>query len=186
MKRILSVLTVVGLYSIAPALAQMPPLDPQSEFNCIHGFPPDPERSKAGMARIQKTMNAYFALSSASTPKQIAAVFDDFGYVSWQDGDQLVPIDQLAPHLSPPLEPPKLVVAVFGGDNWSTHTIWSGRDAKGPVFYAVDITSGTWLVSAYIFRVKITHGDTPPDTPPAFCHGRPGKPYSGNLDDDRK
>jgi hypothetical protein len=29
--------------------------------------------------------------------------------------------------------------------------------------------------------MKISHGPTPPDTPPAYCHF--GTPYTGNLDD---
>jgi hypothetical protein len=185
-KRILSALAAAGLCSATSALAQAPPMDPLSEFNCRHGIPADPERSKASMERIQKTMSAYFALSSASTPKQVKALFYDDDNVTWQEGDQYVPLDQVPSHLSPPLEPPKLVVAVHGGDNWTTRTIWSGRDTNGPAFYAVDLTNGAWLASASIYRVKITHGETAPDTPPAYCHAGPGKPYTGNLDDDRK
>ena len=174
-----------GLCLADPALAQAP-LNPQQEFDCRHAKPADASEFAGNIRRIQKVMDAYFALSAASTPKQVKALFYDDDYVTWQDGEQYVPLDQVASHLSPPVEPPKLVVAVHGGDNWSTRTIWSGRDAKGPVFYVADMRNGGVLADATILGMKVIHGDTPPDTPAAYCHLPRGKPYSGNLDDDRK
>jgi hypothetical protein len=143
----------------------------QVEFNCRHGTPVDKEAAKASLARTEKALDAYFALSAASPAKDIQSVFveDDLD-VSWQDGDQKVAIDQLAPHLSQPLQDRKLIIAVTGYDNRTTRTIWSGHDANGPVFYAIDFTNGTWLYSARIKHLAITHGATPPETPPAYCH----------------
>jgi hypothetical protein len=180
-KAILSVLTA-GLCLAAPARAQTQN-DPKAEYNCMHGTPADAGEFAGNMRRIQKVMDAYFALTSTATPKQVRAVFYDDDYVTWQDGDQYVPLDQVASHLAPPVEPPRLVVAVHGGDAWSTRTIWSGRDAKGPVFYVADMRSGGALANAAILRMQVIHGEAPPETPRAYCHVSRGKPYSGNLDD---
>src|SRR6185312_2641126 len=182
-KRILPVLAAAGLCAAAsePAFGQAwigqvvgemaaEQQQIQAEFDCRHAVPVAADSAKASMERIEKTWNAYAALSATSTAKDIAGVFsDEKALVSWKDGGQSVPLDQIAPHLGA-MQDRKLVVAVMGGDNKTTRAIWSAQDAAGPIFYAVDFTNGTWLASARILHLEISHGATPPETPPAYCH----------------
>ena len=143
----------------------------QTEFNCRHAIPLDPESAEASTERVQKAMAAYLALTPNATQRDLYAVFvvDDPG-TPWQDGDQKVKLDELAKHLSPPTQPPKLTTIVMGGDNQTSRTIWSGQDAAGPIFYAVDFTNGTSMSRAHILDMAISHGSVSPETPPAYCH----------------
>ena len=142
----------------------------QLEFNCRHAIPLDAERAKANLERVQKAMTAYRGLTSSATQKDLAAVFESEGpETRWQDGEQKATLTDLASHLVPLAEAPKLTVAVMSGDGATARTIWSGQDANGPVFYAVDFTAGTWLRDARIIDMVISHGAAP-ETPPAYCH----------------
>ena len=143
----------------------------QAEFNCRHAIPLDPDSAKASMERVQKAMAAYLALTPNATQSDLNAVFvaDEPG-APWQDGNEKVKLAELAPHLVPPAQPPKLITTVMGGDNQTTRTIWAGQDASGPVFYAVDFTNGTSISRAHILDMAISHGTVPPDPPPAYCH----------------
>lgn len=172
----------MGLCAVmaTPATAQQ--MTPEAEFICIHGAPVSADTVQAVERRIRKAMDVYLALSPASSTGQIESAFSSFLPTRWQDGDEKVPLDQLAPRLVKPVETPHLVVAVVGGDNFSSRTIWAGRDANGPVFYEVDFQNGTFIESAAIVTMRISHGPTPPDTPPAYCHIS-DYVYSGDLNE---
>ena len=101
----LSALAAAGLCAVAPAKAQ--PLDPQTEFRCIHGMPVAADVAEADLRRIKKAMDLYLALSPSSTPATIKDAFTSYiPGARWRDGDQEVPLDQLAPHLVGPVETP--------------------------------------------------------------------------------
>jgi len=148
------------------------------EAECRKGKPADPDDVAASNRRADKLMEAYFALTSKSSKREIAALFvsdRDIKDVTWKDDSGAVPIAQLGPQLDEASDKHARVLSVVGGDNHTTRAIWSVGEGDAVVYYGVDIINGTWLTSAKIWHMTVSR--TLPETPPAYCHFDPEQSF---------
>jgi hypothetical protein len=141
----------------------------QRELECRKGAPADPSDVKAGNRRADKVMEAYFALTSKSTKKDIQKLFAmDQKDVSWKNENGKVPLDQLGALLDEASPTHARILSVVAGDILTTRAIWSVGEGADIVYYGVDIMNGNWLSDSKIWHVSVSK--TQPDTPPAYCH----------------
>jgi len=150
----------------------------QREAECLKGRPADPDDVKAANRRADGVMQAYFALTSKSSKRDIAAVFvtdRDVKDVTWKDDAGAVPIAQLGAQLDEPSDKVAKILSVVGGDNHTTRAIWSVGEGDGTLYYGVDIINGSWLSNAKIWHMTVSK--TEPETPPAYCHFDPEQSF---------
>jgi len=148
------------------------------EAECRKGKPADPDDVKASNRRADKLMDAYFALTSKSSKREIAAVFvtdKDIKDVSWKDDNGAVPIAQLGAQFDEASPKHARLLSVVAGDNHITRAVWTVGEGADTVYYGVDIINGTWLSDSKIWHMTVSK--TQPETPPAFCHFDPEQSY---------
>jgi hypothetical protein len=151
----------------------------QREAACRAGAPPSDGAITAVTARMQRVMDSYLALTAKADSHAIGRVFAlKTTGVRWRDGNGVVPIAQLADHLTPPPAQPVLKVVVVGADGESGRGIWTVTPpgAEAPtVVYAVDVMREDGHPFDYALGYRVLHMTVAPssDSPPppgAYCH----------------
>lgn len=140
------------------------------ENACLHGAPAGPREVRDAKDGVEKTMAAYFDLTSRSTAREVRNVFAfDKPGVAWRNAGGIVPISQIGAHLDTPTPQRKLVALVVGGDAKTARAIWS-TDQPG-LFYAGDFVDEGWSDGWRIWH--LAEMPVQPDVPPAYCHFDP-------------
>jgi len=137
------------------------------------GQPADPDDVAKANKRIEKVMDEYFALTAASTPKQIKRVFTtDYKDVRYKEPGGTIPLDQLGARLDVPTPQRTLLALVVGGDAQSAQAIWSVTPVEGSdiAYYAGDFANEGWFGGWKIWHLQVFPESAKPDVPPAFCH----------------
>ncbi len=142
------------------------------EEQCRKGVPADPSDVKSSNKRADKLMDSYFALTSKSSKRDIAALFDsEHKDASWKDDNGPVAITDLGAQLDELSDKHTKILAVVGGDNQTMRMIWSVGEGTDTVYYGVDIINGSFWNNSHIWHMTVSK--TQPDTPPAYCHFDP-------------
>ena len=150
----------------------------REEAACRAGVPASPNVTAKMTARMQRVMDAYFALNAKSGAYALGRVFAmKTDGVTWKDETGSVALDQLGDRLTPPATAPVLTDSVVGGDGGSGRAIWRPADtatATGSRIYAVDFTSEghmfDYAVGVRILHMSVLPASAAPRAPGAFCH----------------
>jgi hypothetical protein len=143
------------------------------ERACLAGAPADPDDVAKANKRIEKAMDAYFELTSSSTPRQIRRVFtSDKDDIRWKDTSGEVPLDQLGARLDLPTPQRTLEALVVGGDDMTAQAIWSVSPVEGSdiAYYGGDFVNEGWLGGWKLWHLQVFRAAAKPDVPHAFCH----------------
>ena len=144
------------------------------ENACLHGAPAEPREVQDAKDGMEKTMTAYFGLTSHATARELRNVFAlDKPGVTWRNAGGIVPISKIGPDLDAPTPERKLVALVVGGDAKAARASWS-TDRSGR-FYAGDFVDEGWFGGWKIWHMAVL--PVQPDVPPAYCHFDPAQGF---------